>query len=556
MIGKSKMIRFAITMEGNLLEQWKVDCIKLLMNIPEVKLAMIVEVPKNPVVKKQSPLYRMYQSFVGLRSSLLKSVPLPDNFDKIHKIHCSNLADLKNPYSKEDVDFIKGMDLDFILHLGETGIEDELLNVTRYGVWTFRYGQSGWLPQVPGGWLEIRNNEPVTEVGLYRLTGNPQEGIACRKGYFATVCHSFRKNKEMLCQSIVNWPALVCKEILDYPIHQDESIQVFSTTKSDYDTLTSTTETAKFIATTWKHKARNLYKKLFCYEFWNVGIVHKPIQTFLDEQHPIIEWLVPKNKCYFADPFGLKDEDGIHILMEEVDHKVVKGYISGVSMKRETGKDAQYWSRSVLRLESHMSYPYLLEYAGEVYCIPETSEAREVAVYKKRNGKWMKHKTLLENFAAVDSTIIHHGAYWWLFCTKADSSPQSDNNELHIYYAKELFGDWNPHHSNPVKVDIRSSRPAGTPFIHENQIIRPAQDCSKTYGGRIVLNKVITLTIDKFEEVVVSPVEPREDSMYPDGVHTISSIGEITVLDGKKVDYSLFHLFRKLYKYKPVKEVL
>ncbi|KMJ58742.1 hypothetical protein AB685_06560 [Bacillus sp. LL01] len=557
MMDKRKMIRFAITMKGNCLEHWKLDCIKLLMTMPEVKLAMIVETPEKPVVRKQSPLYKMYHSFVRLRSKLFKRVPPPDNFGKVPKIHCTNFADLETPYSKEDVEFIKGMDLDFILHLDETGIDGELLNVTRYGVWTFRYGQSERCPKVPGGWREIRNNEPVTEVGLYRLTGNPQEWIPLRKGYFATVFHSFRKNKEMLCQSILNWPALVCKEIFDYPSqHKEKSIQVIPTTISENEYLTSTVETVKFIAATWKHKAWKLYRKLFCYEFWNVGIVHKPIHSFLNDKHPIIDWLVPENNCYFADPFGLKDEDGIHILMEEVDHKVVKGYISGVSMKGEVrGRVAQDWSRSVMKLESHMSYPYLLEYGGEVYCIPETSEAREVAVYKKVNGKWVKFKTILKEFAAVDSTIIHHGDYWWLFCTKAGSSPQSDNSELHIYFAKELFGDWNPHLSNPVKVDIRSSRPAGTPFLHDKQIIRPAQDCSKTYGGRIVLNKVTALTIDKFEEVTVSPVEPRDDSMYPDGVHTISSVGDITVLDGKRFDYSMFHLFKKLYKYKPMKEV-
>ncbi len=553
---KRKMIRFAITMKGKHLEQWKLDCIKLLLNMPEVKLALIVDIPDRPLGRKLSPLYKFYQSLVRRRSSVLKMVTLPNDLGKIPRILCSNSADIENPYRKEDMEFMKGMELDFVLHLEETVIEGDILNVSKSGVWTLQVGSPRSNPQLHGGGWEILNNEPVTEIGLYQLTGNSKEWAVWKRGYFGTVFDSLRKNKEMLYQSTLNWPALVCKEILYNQSHRGECIQAFSTTIPENDNVASTVETFKFIFVTWKHKAQKLYRKLFCYEFWNVGIVHKPIQSFLNDQHPIIDWLVPKNNCYFADPFGLKDEEGIHILMEEVDHKVVKGYISGVSLKGEIGqRDVQDWNRSVLKLESHMSYPYLLEYGGEVYCIPETSEAREVAIYKKINGRWGKFQTILEDFAAVDSTIIHHGDYWWLFCTKGDSGPQSDNNELHIYYAKELFGDWNPHHSNPVKVDIRSSRPAGTPFVHDKQIIRPAQDCSKTYGGRIVLNKITVLTPERFEEVAVSPVEPRDDSMYPDGVHTISSVGEVTVLDGKRFDYSLLHPFRKLYKYKPMKNV-
>ena len=103
-----------------------------------------------------------------------------------------------------------------------------------------------------------------------------------------------------------------------------------------------------------------------------------------------------------------------------------------------------------------------------------------------------------------------------------------------------------------MKIDIRSSRPAGTPFIHEDQLFRPAQDCSKTYGGRIVLNRIKTLTISQFEEESVCFVEPQRDSLYPDGVHTISSAGGVTIIDGKRFDYSFLHFFRKLYKYRPV----
>jgi hypothetical protein len=85
-----------------------------------------------------------------------------------------------------------------------------------------------------------------------------------------------------------------------------------------------------------------------------------------------------------------------------------------------------------------------------------------------------------------------------------------------------------------VKTDVRSSRPAGTPFVHEGSLYRPAQDCSRTYGGRIALNRIVTLTSEDFLEEPVALIEPVRSSRYPDGVHTVSAFGEHTLVDGKR----------------------
>src|SRR5213596_456309 len=57
------------------------------------------------------------------------------------------------------------------------------------------------------------------------------------------------------------------------------------------------------------------------------------------------------------------------------------------------------------------------------------------------------------------------------------------------------LGPWRPHPGNPVKVDVRSSRPAGGPFLFGGNLYRPAQDCSRTYGGGITINRVTHLSL-------------------------------------------------------------
>jgi hypothetical protein len=81
---------------------------------------------------------------------------------------------------------------------------------------------------------------------------------------------------------------------------------------------------------------------------------------------------------------------------------------------------------------------------------------------------------------------------------------------------------------------VRSARPGGTPFHHDGALYRPAQDCSVTYGGRIVINRVLRLSPTAFEEEPVSTVEPDPDGPFPDGLHTLSSLGNVTLVDGKR----------------------
>ena len=91
-----------------------------------------------------------------------------------------------------------------------------------------------------------------------------------------------------------------------------------------------------------------------------------------------------------------------------------------------------------------------------------------------------------------------------------------------------------PHALNPVKMDVRSARPAGTPFIHKGVLYRPAQDCSNAYGGRIAINRVNRLTATEFDEETVKFIEPFIDGPFPDGIHTLSAVGDITLVDGKR----------------------
>ncbi|MFP3900239.1 MAG: hypothetical protein ACLFXM_05250, partial [Acidimicrobiia bacterium] len=106
--------------------------------------------------------------------------------------------------------------------------------------------------------------------------------------------------------------------------------------------------------------------------------------------------------------------------------------------------------------------------------------------------------------------------------------------DLHVWHAADLVGPWSPHRRNPVKMDVRSARPAGTPFVVDGVLHRPAMDNSRTYGGRVVINRVVELTPDTFEERPAAVVPPFPGP-FGRGIHTLAAAGPVTIVDGKRV---------------------
>jgi hypothetical protein len=80
-------------------------------------------------------------------------------------------------------------------------------------------------------------------------------------------------------------------------------------------------------------------------------------------------------------------------------------------------------------------------------------------------------------------------------------------------------------------------------------LYRPAQDCSNTYGARVVLNRVLVLTPGAFCEEAAATVDPDPKGRYPGGLHTLSKLGNQTLIDGKRSVFVAAEFFRVLAHY-------
>ena len=104
---------------------------------------------------------------------------------------------------------------------------------------------------------------------------------------------------------------------------------------------------------------------------------------------------------------------------------------------------------------------------------------------------------------------------------------------LYLFYADSPMGPWRPHRLNPVKVDVRSTRPAGRPFRHGGRLYRPAQDGAPVYGSAIVVHEILELTPTSFREVQIARISP-EWRPGLSGTHTLNAAGSLTAIDARQ----------------------
>lgn len=290
----------------------------------------------------------------------------------------------------------------------------------------------------------------------------------------------------------------------------------------------------------WLHSIRfklaHAFRLLFQKEVWNIGIIKKPISqswnaNFLSE----IVWLKPPVNGIKADPFGIRFENKLVLFYEDLKFNSATGKI----VREEFDENLVSVKKSdMINDNRHHSYPFIITDNGNTYMLPECSESGIVQLFKlSEDGMSITGQYVLkENYKAVDSTLIFYHNKWWLFCTRKDDSPDL---KLHILHSDNLTGPYQEHMLNPVKIDISGSRPAGTMYIKDDVLYRPAQDSSFSYGDCIHVFKIVRLSDDEFEEAYSHTLSPAGLNSYNRGLHTMSSVGDYTIIDAKKVQWTL-----------------
>lgn len=276
-------------------------------------------------------------------------------------------------------------------------------------------------------------------------------------------------------------------------------------------------------------------------EKWNIGVVRQSAESLVVNRRLIgpVQWLNEDVWDASADPFVLQSGDDVLIFYEEVKRFRDNGEIYVIkNMDFGTKQKVDGLEPGTI----HYSYPYIIKDGDDVYCIPESSAAGEVTLYKFTDGartKLGKVKTLLGGGKYVDTSIVRYKNLYWLFTTCKD-----DPSKLYIYFADRIDGRYQAHAMNPIAVDPYTSRGAGNIFMVNNMLYRPSQNETEAYGGSVLVSRINELTETTYRSEFLFEIKPEQPNT--EGLHHVSVEKDIIVIDGKSKRFVPENMWRKI----------
>ena len=434
---------------------------------------------------------------------------------------------------EEDLAAIRQANLDVIFRFGFRILRGEVLDVPRYGIWSFHHGDNLHYRGGPPLFWEVYEGNPVSGTILQILTSTLDGGKVLYRGHSATNLRSLYRNRNPIYWKTAEFALRRLRDVNDHGWEYIQSLPTYNEVGPGAEKIYRTPhagQMAIFLGRLFGRAVRaSVTSRLHGgYDQWFLAARRRTSAHRFDDPtgYKVVR---PPGDRFYADPF-LFERDGKTFLFFE-DYRFHEGRAliccAEVMPDGTLGEIAE-----VLRRPYHLSYPFVFELNGEVYMIPETRENKTVELYRAAEfpGCWVLEKVLLEGVSAVDATIHCQDGRIWMF-VGLSSGRYSSCDELAIFSATSLLGPWVPHPGNPVISDVRRARPAGALFVEDGKLMRPSQDCAKAYGYALVFSEVQTLNETEYKERVIGRLDPTWTPKNR-GTHTYTRTAAFEVIDG------------------------
>jgi hypothetical protein len=422
---------------------------------------------------------------------------------------------------------IGGLNLDVAFVLGD--IDDRTLEgIARYGVWRYCFGADAAAHDAVAGIHEVAEAMPVTASGLRVHLGAGSGDRLAYQSWSRVFPFSVTRTRENLLPKTSEFARRALAELRrSGPSFLDRCATISADSYRTDVSVPGPTRMLRHMSLLGPRIARRILEKILCVDQWFLAYRFGADEPWQGDLRRYTRLLPPKDR-FWADPFPICRQGRYFVFLEELVFSRGKAHISVM----EIGSDGTCTKPApVLERPYHLSYPFLLEHEGELYMIPETGANRTVELYRCASfpDRWELVRVLMHDVRCTDATLHRIGDRWWMFAnTNLGDSVGAD--ELNLFYADDLFGKWRAHRNNPVKSDVRGTRPAGRLYESGGALYRPAQVGAPMYGSAVSINRILELDPNTYAEREVERIAPT----YPKrvlGIHTLNRAGGLCVMD-------------------------
>jgi hypothetical protein len=433
------------------------------------------------------------------------------------------------PLSNAEISRIKSLSIDVALDLAKERICGPALEMAKHGVWTFEPSSFPKNGDAPQGFWELMTGTTTTESTLRAMGPEPDQEKILYRSSTAVDLYSMKGTRSKVCWKTAHAVTRCLRRLYQADPSLLETENSAWAQKGHTASATNPTnwDVARFITKIVQRRAAHKIRGYFQKERWFLAY-KLGAPAFPSNTTPGFTFMIPPKDRFWADPFPVERNGKYYIFIEEFMYASMKGHISVIEMEA-----VGTWKTPVKVLDTnyHLSYPFIFEWEGNLFMIPESKGNRTIELYRCAEfpAKWELERVLMKDIQAVDSTLFEAEGKWWLFCNIGGKEFAS-NDELHLFFADRPMGPWKPHKNNPIKTDVKSARPAGKLFYWDGQLYRPSQDCSARMGSAMTINRVRTLTPDCYHEEEVTRIEPVWTKGLH-GTHTFNASESLTVID-------------------------
>ena len=548
-------IRWMIMVDDLVMEDWAIRYIQTILKETAQELVGIIvndsKLVKNTGLSKFKTypyrhfLFRLYQRFYIKKDIQRFHIIEQLQLKQTSIFACNPIKKGANhSFSEDDLSKIKAQQAHVILRFGFGILKGDILNIAPYGIWSFHHDDEQVIRGGPAGFWEIYHHHSQNGILLQQLNERLDAGNQIEKSFIPVCHHSYKAHVETL----VNEGNVLLQKAFRQLILQPDSYLNLNKveTKAPLYKFPTNAQFVYFLFKLMCNKISFHWNELMKTEFWQVISFEHFITSHINLSDLLgltnVQFYKATSKHYVADPFIYTCQSKQYILAEEYDYTTHKAHIVQWEMNDMRTKQI------AIKEDFHLSYPYIFQMSNETYCIPESYQANCIRLYQlntQTNSFYFKHN-LIEHIPAVDSSLFYYDNRYWLFCSQQQACT---NAYLYLYFSNSLNESFEPHPQNPIVCDIRYARSAGTIEIVNNEIIRPAQDCSKTYGWKIHRMRIVELSTSCYRESYVSTIDANAKSKYR-GIHTLSTLQKTSVADVKYYQFSwinfIYQLKRKL----------